>query len=148
MHKGIIIILKAIMALLFIITFAYVVIYMLGMGKIVSDWSYTTPWEDKEPPKIADASVYPSSVEVGDNIIIKVRVIDDSKIDYVKAEIQKPDENTITTIDLYDDGMHNDEFESDYIYGNTWEATEEGAYYVDIKVCDIKGNCAEYENIQ
>jgi len=44
-----VIILKAVMALLFIITFAYVVISLLGL-KEIGEWRYSTPWEDRKYP--------------------------------------------------------------------------------------------------
>jgi lipopolysaccharide export LptBFGC system permease protein LptF len=146
MHKGFVIILKAIMALLFIITFVYIVAHFLGIGK-VAEWSYTTPWEDRDPPKLYEASATPKSLEIGEEMTITAKVSDDSGIAYVKAKIQNPDEKNIAIVDLYDDGSHNDGSSGDYIYGNTWTAPERGTYYVDLEVCDTKGNCKEYENI-
>ena len=146
MSRGFVIILKAVMALLFIITFAYVVISLLGL-KEIGEWRYSTPWEDREPPKLYEAKAFPNPLDAGEEMTITARVSDNSGIDCVKAKIQKPDENNIAVIELFDDGLHSDGKKRDFIYGNTWKATESGKYYVDIEICDIKSNCIEYENI-
>jgi N-acetylneuraminic acid mutarotase len=51
------------------------------------------------------------------------------------AMIESPDKTCIDSLQLFDDGNHNDENAGDNIYANTWQAgPEEKLYYIDLKV--------------
>jgi len=66
----------------------------------------------------------------------------------VMANISKPD-NTIDSIRLYDDGLHNDNQTADGIYANEFTNTSMwGAYQITISACgDANGNDFEREAI-
>jgi N-acetylneuraminic acid mutarotase len=56
------------------------------------------------------------------------------------AMIESPDQTCIDSLQLFDDGNHNDENAGDRIYSNTWQAgPEEKLYYVDLKVKQVSG---------
>jgi N-acetylneuraminic acid mutarotase len=52
------------------------------------------------------------------------------------AMIESPDQTFIDSLQLFNDGNHNDENAGDSIYANTWQVKlgEEQKYYVDLKV--------------
>jgi len=54
----------------------------------------------------------------------------------LSAEIQAPDQAPLGSLQLYDDGNHDDVFAGDSLYANTWMITsaEEQHYYVDLIV--------------
>jgi len=91
------------------------------------------------PPIVINSSVVPRSLPEWIELIISA-TLSGTDIDpgTIKAHIQKPDENDVDVITLTDSGNN--------IYSNTWTGPE-GAYFIDIIACDIKGNCSEEENI-
>ncbi|RLI63495.1 MAG: hypothetical protein DRO67_05635, partial [Candidatus Asgardarchaeum californiense] len=84
-------------------------------------------------PAIGKVSAMPKSLSPGENVTITAEVVFSGTPDFVWAEIESPDETVITTLDLYDDGLHNDGDADDDVYGNTWTTDgTERTYLVDI----------------
>lgn len=100
-------------------------------------------------PTVSDVSVSPSSADQGATFIINAKVTDISGVSSVVAFLQNPDETNIATVQLYDDGSHNDDLANDGKYGNSWDSSGApvGNYYIDIKAKDILGFATETENV-
>jgi len=104
-------------------------------------------WLDIEPPWIYVSDYGATYVPAESAVIINANVYDQSNVSSVHAEIESPDENVITTIQLFDDGMHFDGSASDGIYGNSWTTDpEEKDYYVDFIANDTWGNSGKHNN--
>ena len=74
-------------------------------------------------------------VEAGNDSICFTTKIDDPAGVTLFAMIESPDQTCIDSIQLFDDGNHNDENAGDSIYSNIWHASSaEENYYVDLKV--------------
>ncbi|MCK5020628.1 MAG: DUF333 domain-containing protein [Candidatus Peribacteraceae bacterium] len=87
-------------------------------------------------------------VRAGEPVIINANVYDNYGTSSVYVEIESLDENVIDIIELYDDGMHNDNLENDNIYGNSWVTNgDEKNYYIDFIATDIHGNSQHYDNL-
>ena len=72
----------------------------------------------------------------GNEIEVVARLVADFTDNIIIAEIQSPDATLLETLQLLDDGAHNDESAGDNIFGNAWSVPdiEEKMYYVDLKV--------------
>jgi len=104
---------------------------------------------DDIPPVVFNPQVSPTAGQSGISFTITAVVTDTlSGVSSVTAYIQLPDETTIATVNLYDDGAHSDGAADDGTYGNTWDSTgqSEGDYYVDIIAFDNATNQIESEN--
>lgn len=73
-----------------------------------------------------------------DSVCITTTVNDPSGIT-LYAAIESSDQTTIDSIELFDDGNHNDEIAGDSIYANVWKVNpvEERQYYIDVRVTRI-----------
>ncbi len=104
-------------------------------------------WLDIEPPSVWISDYGATYAPAGNPVTINANVYDQSNISSVYAEIESPDESVITTIQLFDDGMHYDGSADDGVYGNSWTThPEEKDYYIDFVADDIWGNSAKYNN--
>ena len=65
------------------------------------------------------------------------------------AEFESPDNTPLDTLQLFDDGAHNDGSAGDSIFGNTWSvpATEERNYFVDLQVTFADSINLEFDNV-
>jgi N-acetylneuraminic acid mutarotase len=70
-----------------------------------------------------------------DSICIKIKLKDPAGVTLF-AEIQSPDQSPLESLQLFDDGNHNDGSAGDSLYANLWRlsSTEEQQYYVDLQV--------------
>ena len=102
-----------------------------------------------DAPNITSSHITPISAPQGTLFEITVKVTDPDGIAFVYAFVERPDNTILETIELFDDGIHNDVSSSDSIFGNVWNSASfpEGPYYVDIKACDNLGNCSKLDNI-
>ena len=65
------------------------------------------------------------------------------------AFIQSPDNVVVSSVNLFDDGLHGDLLLDDGVFGNRWNSTgfPEAAYFVDLRACDVLANCVDIDNI-
>ncbi|MDI6792700.1 MAG: clostripain-related cysteine peptidase, partial [bacterium] len=100
------------------------------------------------PPEVEDVMVNPGYVAPGDVVTITAEVWDAcSGVGSVQAEIESPDETVQATIELFDDGAHNDAAAGDNIYGNTWTTPlTPMSYVVDIVATDMNSNSVTRDN--
>jgi N-acetylneuraminic acid mutarotase len=70
-----------------------------------------------------------------DNVCVTTKIKDPSGITLL-AEIKASDQTPVDSIQLFDDGNHNDGNAGDSLYANVWpvSSTEEQQYYIDLKV--------------
>lgn len=105
-----------------------------------------------QPPNVIEATIFPDSSSPGVLFTITANIVDINGIstsDLPQAIIQKPDENPINIVILFDDGVHGDSALGDGIYGNIWDSTgqSDGDYFIDIIARDTLDNSIEAENI-
>ncbi|MHA1149880.1 MAG: choice-of-anchor X domain-containing protein [Promethearchaeota archaeon] len=93
---------------------------------------------DTTSPSLSSATITPDSGQPGQSFVINVNAIDPSGVTSVWASIQQPDNVLIESVQLFDDGAHNDGIAGDDTYGGTWSSTGygEGTFYVDINATD------------
>ncbi len=65
---------------------------------------------------------------VGESIVVKVRVDNPKGLKFF-ARINK-DNSRVDTLDLFDDGAHQDSFAADGIFANSWTIPDSGSYHV------------------
>ena len=100
------------------------------------------------PPMVWDVVIEPGHATPGSVIAVTARVVDDSGVASVTAEIESPDEMVRGTIALYDDGAHGDGAAGDGIYGNTWTTLlTKLDYVVDITAVDVFSSSRLYNNV-
>lgn len=111
-------------------------------------FTITSGGSDTTPPAISNVSASPASGAVGASFAIKATISDSSGIKSAKAKIQIPDQTTVASLTLYDDGAHNDGSANDGVYGRTWLSTGRtaGKYYIDIEAVDNYDNSQTLNN--
>jgi C1A family cysteine protease len=105
---------------------------------------------DTSPPQVWVPDKGVGYVWPGSSIIIKANVYDESDIHLVYARIESPDGNSISNVQLFDDGMpyHYDQYANDGVYSNAWTTLPDSKdYYIDFGAVDIYGNNATYDNL-
>ena len=106
---------------------------------------------DTEPPLVSSTSVEPKYLAADESITLKTNIIDGSMITEASMIIiDKDNESTplFANIQLYDDGLHNDEYENDGTFGGTWITSAlPYNYCVNIFVRDIHNNQKTYEDV-
>lgn len=114
---------------------------------------HVTRLVDQEAPLIADVTRSPAEGGFDTLFQVTARVQDFwSGVDpsTVWLYVQRPDENNIATLQMYDDGLHGgDLVAGDEIYSAQWHsgaAPAEGAYLLDIQAADLRGNVRHAEN--
>jgi N-acetylneuraminic acid mutarotase len=70
-----------------------------------------------------------------DSVCITTKIKDPSGIT-IMAHIEVPDQSPVDSLELFDDGNHNDGNAGDSLYANVWpvSSAEEQQYYIDLKV--------------
>ena len=96
-------------------------------------------WTDSftlRPRLVRESSALPSFVASGVDSVILTSLASVSAGLSLFAEIESPDDVPIDTIELFDDGAHNDGDAGDNLFGNAWRVppVEELHYFVDIQV--------------
>jgi N-acetylneuraminic acid mutarotase len=72
-----------------------------------------------------------------DSVCITTKLIDPTGVTLV-ADIEAPDQTTIDTIQLFDDGNHHDGNAGDSLYANVWPVgSEERHYYMDLQITQV-----------
>jgi N-acetylneuraminic acid mutarotase len=73
-----------------------------------------------------------------DSVCIKTKITDPTGIT-IFAEIEAPDQTPVDSLQLFDDGNHNDGNAGDSLYANVWSilSADEQVYYVDLDVTQI-----------
>ena len=84
---------------------------------------------------LADTKVNYASTEQA-NLEIKAYVEGEKIINSVQAKFYDYENNFVHQLDLFDDGLHNDEFAGDNIFGNSWQTNVSNVLYMHIKLTD------------
>jgi N-acetylneuraminic acid mutarotase len=73
-----------------------------------------------------------------DTVCVAAKISDPKGITLL-AEIEAPDETSVDSLQLFDDGNHNDGDAGDSLFANVWpvSSAEERSYYVDLQVTRI-----------
>jgi N-acetylneuraminic acid mutarotase len=73
-----------------------------------------------------------------DSVCITIKLNDPAGVT-LWAEIETPDQTSIDSVQLFDDGNHNDGNAADSLYANTWpvNSAEEQQYYMDLHVTQV-----------
>jgi N-acetylneuraminic acid mutarotase len=90
-------------------------------------------------PLIEKIEIYKSYVNPGaDSVCITTKMSDPTGITLI-ARIKTHDQTPVDSLQLFDDGSHNDEIAGDGLYANFWPvgSSEEPYYYVDLQVTRI-----------
>jgi hypothetical protein len=97
-------------------------------------------------PKINELYTTPTAVRQGENLNLIANVTDESGVSRVLANITTYDGMVLQSLELLDDGSHNDDLAGDGIYGNTWNtgSNPNGTYLIDFFCNDTLGN--EYDD--
>jgi len=98
---------------------------------------------ENHPPTIGWLTASPIIGGKGMNITFQALVEDESGVYEVKVELQSPDENTLWTLYLYDDGTHGDQSPGDHIYTNILHTgqlniTDRTILLVDVRAMDMQ----------
>ncbi len=100
-----------------------------------------------QAPLVQNIKAIPKCVNPGNNVVINAFVYDQDGLSEVRADIESPDESHYASMQLYDDGLHNDSLASDHIYGNSWTTSYEGrSYLVDFLAVDVLANTTSVNN--
>jgi len=108
------------------------------VGSFDSNIYYFYESNDNSPPSITNIMITNDPLDSGDTQTITCDITDNTGILNASADIESPDENKLSTLNLYDDGTHGDINSGDGIFTTTWDSLgySEGTYYVDIKAID------------
>ncbi|TET46319.1 hypothetical protein E3J62_04520 [candidate division TA06 bacterium] len=88
-------------------------------------------------PWITQRSVSPYHVSPQDTVLITARAFDDGGAASVWADIQKPDESVVDSVEMFDDGMHGDGAAGDSTFGVYYQTQPTGGtFVVDVKASD------------
>lgn len=131
----------------------------IGLDLSITDSAFVTSrWldslvvevTDDTPPFVRDPQCDPTTTTSGNNVTIRVGLVDGAGVESAMADIESPVGNMIVDdLPLYDDGAHDDSATGDGIFGNTWMTTEgeERFYNVNIFTEDSFGNQRDYVNM-
>ncbi|MCH8012260.1 MAG: T9SS type A sorting domain-containing protein [Candidatus Marinimicrobia bacterium] len=100
-------------------------------------WFYATQAVAVPPFYVIEANVSPSYADPGvDSIVVTVQLEGITSGLTLFAEIDSLNGSPIDTVQLFDDGAHNDGGVGDSLFGNIWPvpAVEERHYFVDLQV--------------
>lgn len=104
--------------------------------------------EDTNPPIISVQDYGVGYIETGSQVVISASVYDVSDVSSVYADIESSDGSVIARIELYDDGLHGDNYANDDVYGNIWTTNVQPKdYYIDFTGTDVYGNTMVYDNL-
>jgi hypothetical protein len=103
---------------------------------------------DKTLPEFLDYNISSHKISPNASLLILADVNDLTSIQ-ARAYIQRPDENNVVELTMFDDGNHSDGAADDNLFGVTWNTAgfEEGIYMIDLNAIDEAGNSSEIGNI-
>jgi len=103
---------------------------------------------DTTAPDFASYSVSENIVAQGTSVQVLASATDLTEMQ-LSALVQKPDESTLSSFQMLDDGAHSDGTAGDGIYGASLDTTGigHGVYFIDINAIDEAGNSTEIENL-
>jgi hypothetical protein len=88
-------------------------------------------------PWITSSDVTPYHVSPLDTVLVLARAFDETGVVSVWADVQRPDENVVDSLELFDDGLHGDGAASDSNYGGLYETgSVGGTFVVDLSASD------------
>ena len=121
-------------------------IYAIGGAILGFDVGHpgTTTVLEYDPKKdlttlVNQVSVNKNYAKAGnDSVCITTKINDPAGVT-LWAEIESPDQTPVDSMQLFDDGNHNDGNAGDSLYANTWpvSSTEELQYYMDLHVIQV-----------
>ena len=97
------------------------------------------------PPEVRRAWVFPQVVRPGEQVTLSAEVRDADHVSSVIAQTETSDE-MMATLELFDDGVHNDGLGGDGIYANTWTTDRVASFLVDILAVDTKGRASQVDH--
>jgi hypothetical protein len=107
----------------------------------------TVTGSDTLPPRTITMQTSSQIFDVGDTVDISVFVEEGSDMSSgsVIAQIEDINKTVLASINLYDDGMHNDGNAGDRVFGGSWTITQaETDFMISISTVDNAGNSAEW----
>jgi hypothetical protein len=110
----------------------------------------TVTGTDTIPPRAVTLQTSSQILYIGNtvNIVAFVEEGDDMSSGSVVAQIETSNKAGVATVNLYDDGLHNDGTAGDRVYGGFWTVTlPETDYFVSILTSDNSGNSAEWADL-
>jgi parallel beta-helix repeat protein len=117
---------------------------------VESTYTTITVHVDSTPPTITGTAVSEGIVQSGTPVQITATITDNLagvNPATVAANVQLPDENTVDTVSLVDDGTGCDAVPGDDNYCGVWTAAgTEGTYLIDVVAADNADNWHEDEN--
>ena len=99
--------------------------------------------DTQSEPFVSNTTVLPATQDRGSSVIISSEVEDVSGVSYARAQIRNSVNTVVATVNLYDDGAHNDGVSGDNVYANGWTIPASflaGNYGVFIVASDTLGN--------
>ncbi|MBN1999434.1 T9SS type A sorting domain-containing protein, partial [candidate division KSB1 bacterium] len=122
----------------------------IGSGTVLSAVEKYDPSKDLSG-LIDDVYLSQYFVVAGSDSVCITTTISDPTGVTLFAEIEAPDQTPIDSLQLFDDGNHNDGNAGDSLYANVWPVSsmEERDYYVDLKVTQNEAEtiCHQMDNI-
>jgi hypothetical protein len=119
-------------------------IYVIGGSSTSWPFQPTTTVQVNNPHN--DLSRLVENVNVGrsyaipgvDSVLITTKMSDPTGITLF-AEIEAPDQTPVDSVELFDDGNHNDGIAGDSLFANSWPVppVEESDYYIDLQVTRV-----------
>ncbi|MCG2693691.1 hypothetical protein L6259_00155 [Candidatus Parcubacteria bacterium] len=123
-------------------TYFGVVLCAIFFGLIYS-FAFANPSFEVAPqsaPTVSGTTVAPATQNAGSNIIITSQIVDVSGVKSAKIEVKNSSNAIVATVNLYDDGVHNDGLAKDGVYGVEWKIPvgfSAGTYKVFVVASDI-----------
>lgn len=103
---------------------------------------------DDAGPFIHLPQALPTYLQGGDEVILRVKFVEGSGVDFVEAYVTSRDLTVSDSFQLYDDGLHHDSLPFDSVFGNIW-TTQSDEHFYDVRIYarDSIGNETNYPNL-
>ncbi len=103
---------------------------------------------DNDAPILIYSEVSPQSAQTDSLITITAQIQEGTEVDYIQAVILSNDGIPLDTITLYDDGLHNDNQDNDFIFAGSWlTPSSQANYHITVSTADILGAVNTYSKI-
>ena len=99
------------------------VVFPLLIIAVISSFALASPSfeiDTQSEPTVSNVTVTPATQDRGSNVIISAEIEDVSGISYSRAQIKDSANTVVATVNLYDDGAHNDGASGDDVYASSW----------------------------
>ncbi len=103
---------------------------------------------DNDAPLLIASNVTPQNAQTDSLITITAQVQEGTGIDSIEAVILSNDGTPIETITLYDDGLHDDNQDNDFIFAGTWLTPSlPSDYHISIVTSDTLSTINTYTQV-